>query len=109
MHRVVGDLFHRQRVAERRNLRVAAAAAASVVHRHAAPRDGVGFVVREAGTAPRAAGAGAELKQTRVGRFVCRGGLTLRMPRGSGCGQPAIAVGRERAVLGEEEDKRARR
>ena len=99
MHRVVGDLFHRQRVAERRNLRVAAAAAASVVHRHAAPRDGVGFVVREAGTAPRAAGAGAELKQTRVGRFVCRGGLTLRMPRAAAAVSPPLLRGeREREI-----------
>jgi len=95
--RVVGDLFHSQRVAERRNLRGEAAATASVVQRHAAPRDGVGFVVREAGTAPRAAGAGAELKQTRVGRFVCRGGLTLRMPRAAAAVSPPLLRGeRER-------------
>ena len=82
----MGDLFHSQRVAERRNLRGAAAATASVVPGRAAPRDRVGFVVRKAGTAPRAAGAGAELNKRGSAGLLAKEALPL------GCLGAAAAV-----------------
>ena len=92
----MGDLFHRQRVAERRNLRGAAAATASVVPGRAAPRDGVGFVVRK---------AGAELNKRGSAGLLAKEALPLGCLGAAAAVSPPLLWG-ERAVLGEEEDKR---